>query len=149
MCEAEVRLNRRTGADTYRDVLPITRRADGGLALGGDGAPVDWVVEMNRFDQRGLFDRLAVSGGLSSSSWRRWHRRSPGSTGLPTAPRPWGQSRNGMGDRGKRGGLRRIGRTCLDPAAVSHVIDDSWHELNELRRRVRQVLNGGYVPLNG
>jgi aminoglycoside phosphotransferase family enzyme len=51
-------------------VLPITRRADGGLALGGDGAPVDWVVEMNRFDQRGLFDRLAVAGGLQLELWR-------------------------------------------------------------------------------
>ena len=40
MCEAEVRLNRRTAPELYRGVLPITRRADGGLALGGDGAPL-------------------------------------------------------------------------------------------------------------
>lgn len=64
-CEAEVRLNRRTAPALYRGVVAITREADGSLALGGSGTPVDWVVEMNRFDQRALFDRLAASGGLT------------------------------------------------------------------------------------
>src|SRR5262245_21075530 len=36
MCEAEVRLNRRTAPSLYRGVVPVTRR-NGGLALGGDG----------------------------------------------------------------------------------------------------------------
>ena len=109
MCEAEVRLNRRTAPELYRGVLPITRRADGGLALGGDGAPVDWVVEMNRFDQRGLFDRLAVAGGLQLELMAPLATAIAGFHGVcRTAQRPWGQSGNGMGDRGKRGGLRRI-----------------------------------------
>ena len=64
MCDAEVRLNRRTAPDIYRGVVPITRGPGGALALGGSGPPIDWVVEMNRFPQEALFDRLAASGRL-------------------------------------------------------------------------------------
>ncbi len=64
MSGAEVRLNRRTAPGIYRGVLPITREPGGRLALGGSGAPVDWVVAMNRFPQEALFDRLAAAGRL-------------------------------------------------------------------------------------
>ena len=57
-CEEEVRLNRRTAPTLYRGVVAVTRERDGSLALGGAGSPVDWVVEMRRFDQETLFDRL-------------------------------------------------------------------------------------------
>ena len=59
MCEAEVRVNRRTAPSLYRGVMAIVRRPDGSLVMGGPGEPVDWLVDMNRFDQNGLFDRLA------------------------------------------------------------------------------------------
>jgi aminoglycoside phosphotransferase family enzyme/predicted kinase len=64
MCDAEVRLNRRTAPDIYRGVVPITREPDGAIALAGSGSPIDWVVEMNRFPQEALFDRLAAEGRL-------------------------------------------------------------------------------------
>jgi len=64
-CEAELRLNRRTAPSIYREVLPLTREPDGGLALGGAGAVVDWVVVMARFDEDTLFDRLAQRGALT------------------------------------------------------------------------------------
>ena len=67
MCEAEVRLNRRTAPTLYHGVLPVTREADGSLALGGRGEPVDWVVVMQRFPQDALFDRLAAAGRLDVS----------------------------------------------------------------------------------
>jgi len=60
MCEAELRLNQRTAPSLYRRVVAVTREAGGGLALGGAGTPVDWVLEMSRFDQAELFDRLAA-----------------------------------------------------------------------------------------
>ncbi|MGE4219364.1 MAG: AAA family ATPase [Alphaproteobacteria bacterium] len=62
--EAELRLNRRTAPEIYQAVLPVTREADGRLALAGAGEPLDWVVAMRRFDQAGLFDRMAVEGRL-------------------------------------------------------------------------------------
>jgi aminoglycoside phosphotransferase family enzyme/predicted kinase len=64
MCEAEVRLNRRTAPALYRGVLAVTRERDGALALAGAGVPIDWVVDMNRFNQELLFDRLAAAGRL-------------------------------------------------------------------------------------
>ncbi|MDH3704054.1 MAG: AAA family ATPase [Alphaproteobacteria bacterium] len=63
-CRAEVRLNRRTAPEVYLDALPVARDAGGALALGGSGAPLDWVVVMRRFDQDALFDRLARRGAL-------------------------------------------------------------------------------------
>jgi hypothetical protein len=63
-CEAEVSINRRTAPGIYRGVIPVTRGADGALRLNGAGAPVDWLVEMTRFDEDTLFDRLARQGAL-------------------------------------------------------------------------------------
>jgi aminoglycoside phosphotransferase family enzyme/predicted kinase len=64
MCAAEVRLNRRTAPTLYRRVIAVTREKNGTLALDGNGRPVDWLVEMNRFQQEHLFDRLAAAGRL-------------------------------------------------------------------------------------
>jgi aminoglycoside phosphotransferase family enzyme/predicted kinase len=63
-CEAEVRLNGRTASGLYLGVVPVTREPGGGMALGGTGVPEDWVVEMRRFDQDALLDRLATAGRL-------------------------------------------------------------------------------------
>ena len=64
MCEAELRLNRRTAPAIYRGVVPVTREGNRTLTLGGHGEPVDWVLEMLRFDQDALLDRLAERGAL-------------------------------------------------------------------------------------
>src|SRR5260370_27531924 len=61
-CEAELRLNRRTAPQLYRRVRAITREAGGRLAFDGDGPALDWVIEMQRFDQTALFSALAGSG---------------------------------------------------------------------------------------
>jgi len=63
-CENEVGLNRRTAPSLYRGVTAVTRDADGRLAIAGDGEPIDWLVEMNRFEQAMLFDRLSEAGKL-------------------------------------------------------------------------------------
>jgi hypothetical protein len=61
LCEAEVRLNRRTAPPLYRRVTAITREPDGWLALGGTGTPIDWVIEMRRFEQEALFGGAPLS----------------------------------------------------------------------------------------
>jgi aminoglycoside phosphotransferase family enzyme/gluconate kinase len=66
-CNAELQINRRLAPALYRRVLPIVRTPSGALALGAEGTPVDWVVEMTRFDQAALFDALATAGRLDLS----------------------------------------------------------------------------------
>ena len=64
MCDAEFAVNRAGAPDIYRRVVPVTRDDGGRLAIGGAGRPVDWLVEMVRFDQNDVFDRLASRGAL-------------------------------------------------------------------------------------
>jgi aminoglycoside phosphotransferase family enzyme len=75
LCEAEVALNRRTAPSVYRGLVAVPRERDGVLALQGTGTPVDSVVEMNRFDQDALFDRLAAGGRLDIGLMPNWGRR--------------------------------------------------------------------------
>lgn len=64
-CEEELRVNRRTAPELYRAVVPLVRRADGALAIGGAGEALDWLVVMRRFEQDSLFDRMAERGTLT------------------------------------------------------------------------------------
>ncbi len=57
-CEAEIEVNRRLAPKLYRGVVAITRESDGRLAIGGDGAPVEWAVDMVRFDENRTLDHL-------------------------------------------------------------------------------------------
>ncbi|MGE3144744.1 MAG: AAA family ATPase [Pseudorhodoplanes sp.] len=63
-CLAELTVNRPFAADLYLGVVPITRAADGRLTLGGDGEPVEWAVEMVRFDENQTLDHVAEARGL-------------------------------------------------------------------------------------
>ncbi len=63
-CKAEIEANRPFAPDLYRGVLAITRAADGGLAIGGAGEPVEWAVEMWRFDETQTLDQIAERGGI-------------------------------------------------------------------------------------
>lgn len=56
MADAEVRLNRRLAPLVYLDVVPLTSASDGGLAIGGRGSVVDWLVWMRRLPRRHLLD---------------------------------------------------------------------------------------------
>lgn len=63
-CDEELRVNRPFAPDIYRRVVPITRRDSGPLAIGGDGTPVEWAVEMTRFDERLTLDHVAGAGEI-------------------------------------------------------------------------------------
>jgi aminoglycoside phosphotransferase family enzyme/predicted kinase len=58
-CAAELAVNAPFAPEIYRGVVPITREADGKLAIGGSGVPVEWAVEMRRFDEKRTLDHLA------------------------------------------------------------------------------------------
>jgi len=64
MLQEEFDVNRDTAPALYISVKPITRSADGILTIGDDGAVMDWVLTMRRFDQSDLLDSMARCGGL-------------------------------------------------------------------------------------
>lgn len=66
-CREEVRLNRRLAADIYLGVVPLTFSASQGLALGGDGETVDWLVEMRRLPGEEMLDRLIAEDRLTAA----------------------------------------------------------------------------------
>ncbi|TKA95271.1 kinase, partial [Cereibacter changlensis] len=56
LLERELQLNRPAAPKIYRDLVPVTRGPEG-LRLGGEGAPVEWLLRMARFPAE---DELAV-----------------------------------------------------------------------------------------
>ncbi len=96
-CAAELEVNRAFAPKIYRRVVAITREADGELAIDGAGEPVEWAVEMRRFDEGATLDRLADQGRdrcrrsqTGSAAWwrrrmrlHRWSRPSRGSRRSP------------------------------------------------------------------
>ena len=61
-CEEELEVNAGNAPELYRRVIAITRNSDGRLEIDGSGTPVEWAVEMMRFDEEKSLDRLAASG---------------------------------------------------------------------------------------
>lgn len=66
-CRAELEINRKFAPRLYRRIVPITREADGTLALDGKGEPGEWAVEMTRFDENRTLDLLAERGELDEA----------------------------------------------------------------------------------
>ena len=60
----ELELNRPAAPTLYRDVVPITREADGSLSLDGAGTPVEWVLRMTRFPAEDELSAIATAGNL-------------------------------------------------------------------------------------
>jgi uncharacterized protein len=90
-CEAELAVNRPFAPDIYRRVMAITCAPRGRFELDGRGAPVEWAVEMRRFDDTQTLDHLADAGRIDSNLADTLgrvvaaaHARMP-----PAEPTPW------------------------------------------------------------
>src|SRR5271157_5902147 len=57
-CAEEIKINRRFAPQIYHRVAAITQEDDGSLAIDGRGTPVEYAVEMTRFDERQTIDHL-------------------------------------------------------------------------------------------
>ncbi|HMP62806.1 MAG TPA: gluconate kinase, partial [Phenylobacterium sp.] len=80
--DRELRFNRAAAPDIYRAVRAITREADGALALDGAGEPVEYALEMRRFDETAVLAARpwAVDGPLADALGRtvaRFHASAP------------------------------------------------------------------------
>jgi hypothetical protein len=146
LCEAEVRLNRRTAPTLYRGVVAITRESDGSYAFAGSGKAVDWVVEMNRFPQEALFDRLASAGALGIELM------SP----LAVAIAEFHRSAEQRSDHGGKAGMSWIidgnaagfaefGRASLDLPTAYRVTDGACRELERLEESLERRRQTGFV----
>ncbi|MGE4043977.1 MAG: AAA family ATPase [Acetobacteraceae bacterium] len=65
--DREFALNAAAAPGLYRDVVPVVRRPDGSLDLGGpsDAPVLDWVVRMARVPADDFLDEVARLGGLT------------------------------------------------------------------------------------
>jgi uncharacterized protein len=63
-CTAEIEANRPFAPGLYCSVVVIALDPDGALSLGGRGEPVEYAVEMHRFDETKTLDRLADHGAV-------------------------------------------------------------------------------------
>jgi aminoglycoside phosphotransferase family enzyme/predicted kinase len=66
-CEAELEVNRPFAPQIYRGVVAITKDRAGRLSLDDDGEPVEWALEMQRFDENATLDHLADNGKIDAA----------------------------------------------------------------------------------
>jgi aminoglycoside phosphotransferase family enzyme/predicted kinase len=90
-CDAEIEVNRPYAPDIYLRVVPITQDMNGQLALDGRGVPVEWAVQMRRFNESQTLDHLAderrIDGTMGDALGRAVaaaHREAS-----PVEPGPW------------------------------------------------------------
>jgi hypothetical protein len=145
-CDGELRLNIRTAPTIYRGVTPVVRRADGTLAIGGSGSPVDWLVEMNRFDEDQLFDRLATRNQLDVGLMR------PLATAIAqfhaaADPRPDHGGKAGMTwvVTGNSQGFAEFGQRILAESTCRQVAADTQHEIERHAALLEIRRAGGLV----
>lgn len=134
-CREELRLNRRLAPDIYLSVLPIT----GSVSvprLGGTGRAIDYAVEMRRFPQEALFDRLLADGQLDAAHVdaladciAAFHRR------LPPAPAdsPYGRPGDVLQAARDNFTALRVGASPRSLARLCRLA--AWTEAEYRRRR--------------
>src|SRR5262249_55682767 len=90
-CEEELAINRPLAPQIYRRVVPITREPDGALRLDGGGEPIEWAVEMARFDERATLDHMAVAGRIDAALADALGRMvaKAHAQAQPVKPEPW------------------------------------------------------------
>lgn len=146
MCEAELRINRRAAPSLYCGVVAVTRQPDGSLALAGPGEPIEWLLEMVRFDQDGLFDRLAARKALDLVMMRP----------LAAAIAQFHQGAERRLDHGGEAGMRWVvdgndtgfteqGAGIFDTAACADLTRRSREELEHRRVLLDGRRDGGFV----
>lgn len=66
-CDEEIKINRPFAPQIYRRVVAITEDSDGTFSIDGYGSPVEYAIEMARFDERLTLDHLAQTSALDAA----------------------------------------------------------------------------------
>ncbi|UPJ53321.1 AAA family ATPase [Bradyrhizobium sp. 200] len=143
-CEEELKVNARNAPELYRRVVAITRNSDGAFEIDGSGTPVEWAVEMTRFDEKQSLDRVAASNTVDPSlatavadAILRSHDQAPRSDGEGwLASIPPIIERNTAKFRTVRG---------LDAVAIDHLDAASRGSATALQPLLRQRAAQGFV----
>jgi len=143
-CEEELNVNRDNAPELYRRVVAITRRGDNGFEVGGNGAPVEWAVEMARFDEEQTLDRVAETQRIApplavalADTILQSHQRAPRGDG-----EIWLASIPGIIDR-NTAKFRDVRR--LDAVVVDQLGDRSRDHLVRLQALLKQRAGQGQV----
>lgn len=145
-CEDEIRLNRPAAPSIYRGVVAVTKQPDGSLGFDGPGTPVEWLVDMRRFDQDALFDRLAARGRLDlalmlplARAIVAFHARAE------RRPDHGGAAGMAWVIDGNARGFEEHGRGILDAPAAARLTDRARQELERHRDRLEARQGDGFV----
>ncbi len=65
-CEEEIRINRPLAPQIYHGIVAITEEPDGSVKVDGTGRPIEYAVDMSRFDESRTLDHLAEAGPLDA-----------------------------------------------------------------------------------
>ena len=124
----ELELNRKNAPELYLRVIPVT--ADpAGLALDGNGPPVEWLLEMRRFPAEAELDRVAAATGLPDPLIDRL-ADTVAASHAAASPRP------GKGGHAAMCEVALGNRTDLDAAVPGVFTADAVGELDALTRAV-------------
>lgn len=145
-CRAEVDLNHRTAPMLYRDIVPVTQETDGTLRLGGCGEPVEWLVEMARFDQADLFDRMVVADQMTpalltrlADEIARFHADAE-----PVSDRSGGDAMRLIAEGNARE-LAAMASGIFDPGQVAALADRTERSLEAARPLLEERGRSGFV----
>jgi aminoglycoside phosphotransferase family enzyme len=70
-CERELALNQLLAPGVYLEVIPLVRRPDGTLAIGGEGEPVEWLLVMKRLPAGRLLHNAIGKGEVLAGDVER------------------------------------------------------------------------------
>ena len=145
-CEAEMRVNVRTAPALYHRVIPVTRTPAGALALGGEGIPVDWVIEMTRFEQEALFDQMAAAGRLDLAEMGPLAEEIASFHASCAVREEFGGERGiARVIEGNAAGLRQFGGAALSPAACDSLTTAAQAALRSSAGLLERRRAAGYV----
>lgn len=66
-CEEEIRINRPHAPQIYHRMVAITEQPDGSVKVDGHGRPIEYAVDMLRFDESRTLDHLAKAGQFDAA----------------------------------------------------------------------------------
>jgi aminoglycoside phosphotransferase family enzyme/predicted kinase len=143
-CDEELKINRPFAPQIYHRVIPITQKDDGSLEIDGPGTPVEFAIEMARFDERRTLDHLAEAGPLDpalvdtvAEVMAASHRNA-----APASAEPWIRSIPGI-IVGNTAAFREA--ACFSAEDIEDLEQASLAAFSRLRGLLEQRGRQGYI----